>query len=88
MAAGRTGPSIQDELAALASRRQGPPCSVRLALDEMPDDVRQAVEDAFGDARIKGSHIADVLRNRGYRVTGPTVQRHRRGDCQCRSLTS
>ena len=80
--------SIVDELAMLAARRKGPPCTTGLALAEMTDDIRTVVLAAFADPRVPGSHIAEVLKNRQFQVTEHSIQRHRRGDCQCPSQTS
>lgn len=60
-----------------------PRCTIGIALDKLSKaDRAEAVEVIAGDAQ--GSAIARVLSARtGERISGQTVNRHRRGECSC-----
>ena len=79
--------TLLDEMRAEATLK-GPACSVRLLLDGMAPDERADLLSAFADPSILTSVIARVLHKRGYTIGQETLQRHRRGSCRCRSLTT
>lgn len=66
-----------------ASVIQGPTCTLALLMDDLPDDLREQVRAALDDPTINGEAIARALQNRGYKMRGSTVQRHRRKACAC-----
>ncbi len=71
------------ELADAEANSRGLRCTVRETLDSMDEDTASALEKALADPTIKGTHIAVVLKRRGYTMSSHTVQRHRRQACGC-----
>ena len=66
-----------------ASKPNRPQCSVGKVVAELDDADRTALTTALADPAVTGAGIAKVLTARGHKLNGPTVQRHRRGDCDC-----
>lgn len=67
-----------------AEKNGKPACTIGKALEEMTSEERVPFEEALADGSIFGTVISKVLeRTRGLKVTGTTVQRHRRGACSC-----
>ena len=64
-----------------------PLCSVSTVLATLPDDEREALMAALGNRQIRHTDLAQVLSNRGFKVSAVTVSRHRnRGEsngCRC-----
>ena len=79
--------SLLDEMRAEAVQK-GPACSVRLLLDGLAPDDRADLQSAFADATIPTTIIAKVLHKRGHIIGPESLQRHRRGSCRCRLLTT
>jgi hypothetical protein len=57
-------------------------CSIGQLIDKLDDLDRQALLNAFS-SELKGEQIAAALRSEGHQVQGQTIQRHRRGGCNC-----
>jgi hypothetical protein len=68
-------------------KRPGPPCTVKLVLDSIDDEDRNALELLLRNRGISASKIAGLLMKHGYRVAAPAITRHRRGHlndgCAC-----
>lgn len=79
--------TLVDELLADSASR-GPACSVGAILSEMDDATRAEWLAALAHQRITATKIADRLTRDGWPVKAMTLQRHRRGDCQCPSSKS
>ena len=80
--------SLADLLAeaTLDTRRQ--PCSISLLRSQLPPEDAEVLTKAMDDPVITSAAIARALGNYGHKLAPQTVQRHRRGDCTCRSKTS
>ena len=70
-------------LAEAKQRHNGPQCFFARLLPELDDVDRKALENAFADKEMAGSHIAAILTEEGHPVKGHTVQWHRTGRCAC-----
>ncbi len=57
-------------------------CSVSTLFDELDDIDRQALLNAI-ESPMTSADIARALRSEGHDMQGPTLARHRRGDCSC-----
>lgn len=83
--------TMSSRLAATAPARKthGLPCSISVALQQMPAKDRRALvaelERPQTDARfLSGRQIAEAIEAEGYGQIPPQqVGRHRRGDCRC-----
>jgi hypothetical protein len=63
--------------------RKGPPCSVGLLLESLPDDEAAALN-VLLDSPMLGTDIAAHVYAEGYAdIAGGTYSRHRRGACCC-----
>lgn len=82
--------NLTDALTATPRVRKGPPCSVAVLLAEMPEAKAEAFAELLArpHASMPGSFIARAVREEGYYISGETVQRHRRGDCICGTVTT
>lgn len=82
--------SLGDDLAAIPRHGIGKRCTVGQLLDPditpLDDDDRATLAAAIDDHRIKGTDIARVLEAHGYRMQSVTLNRHRRGDCNCEAV--
>lgn len=74
--------SLADSLAAHRVVK-GPSCSIAILLTTLPDDDAATLRRALGDVHIPSTVIAKALTDIGQRIQSKTVQRHRRGDCEC-----
>ncbi len=74
--------TVKDEIRELAGDK-GPTCQMGVALAALSPEDRAGVVDAMADPLVTGTGIARWLAKRGIRIRPFTVQRHRRGDCQC-----
>lgn len=74
---------LVEDLNAAVGRPKGEKCSVALLLAALPDEEREALLAALANPEKMGSTIGAVLRAHGHHVQDSTVQRHRRGACQC-----
>ena len=63
----------------------GPTCGVKTLLDTHPDGLE--IETAINSG-YPATSLSRVLARRGISLKYLTIQRHRRGDCACRSKTS
>jgi hypothetical protein len=75
--------SIYQEALSLSDERQVNTCMVGDILDRLVDPERSDLLRAFADNSLRGTIIAEVLTNRGHKISSHTVQRHRRGACSC-----
>lgn len=72
----------------LAEEKKGPPCGVAVVLAEMTKALAADVDDAIRNRPdVSAAAIARKLNTMGHKVSSGTVLRHRKGECQCRSLT-
>jgi hypothetical protein len=63
---------------------KGPPCTVGLLMERLPEAERDALAEMLADPVWTGVDIAAEIVVRGYtRIQGGTVSRHRRGACGC-----
>jgi hypothetical protein len=75
--------SLAAEFAKVTKRPVGTPCTfvgIRAALS---DADNAALTAALADDTISTASIAEILRARGFKLSGSTVQRHKRRDCAC-----
>lgn len=73
---------LLDEVAAEV-RGNGSMCAVaavRAALN--PADATD-LDAVIGNPLVHGAAVARALTNRGHKISGGSIQRHRRGDCTC-----
>jgi|GEM_PF-2135724 len=76
-------PSL-DELADPNYRvKKGPACGVALLLADLDAKTAETLRRALANPHAGGTTIVAALRDMGHAVSHHTVQRHRRGDCQC-----
>ena len=68
-------------------KRPGPPCTVKLILEELDSEDREALEELLRNRGVSAAKVAGVLMRHGYRIAGPAIGRHRRGHaaggCAC-----
>lgn len=65
-------------------KRKGPPCTVGVLLQALPETEADALADMLADSAWQGTQIARlVTRETGVTVQGGIISRHRRGDCAC-----
>ena len=75
--------SLAEALARTEPRKLGPTCSVAFILTRLDADDAATLAAALTDPCVPGSDLARALTAQGHRVTGNTIQRHRRRDCTC-----
>lgn len=75
-------PSLLEEVAA-ARPRKGPPCTVAVILEALNDKDAADLRTLLRDKSVFSSTIATVLERRGHLVGDSSLQRHRRGKCEC-----
>lgn len=80
--------SLLDDLAAPAPTRKGPTCTVGRLLTTLSPIERDRLQAALDDPDWTSAHLTRVLGKHGTRMAPQTIQRHRRGECLCRSLTT
>ena len=76
--------SLYDEIKSNQKRRGGM-CTVRTLMPKMAEDERNDLFVALTDTTVSAQAIARALQNRGYQISGDSIQRHRRKDCACES---
>lgn len=62
---------------------KGPTCSVAMLLSTMDDNTADLLCKALANPYAPTTAIAAALAEQGHRITAATLQRHRRGNCQC-----
>lgn len=63
---------------------KGPQCTVKTTLDKLDKADRDDLVAAMADNDIESTKIARVLQQqRGLRISGDTIRRHRKGECAC-----
>ena len=76
--------TLMDELAAEPGSH-GPTCGVKVLIESHKDGAEIAAAISSG---YPSTSLSRVLARRGITLKYLTIQRHRRGDCQCSSKTS
>ena len=79
-------PEAAIDLSDFVPTRRGPPCRLSpsaLEASGLSDEQRSKLSAAMESWLIQGTRIAAVVTEWGYRVPAETVNRHRRGVCQC-----
>ena len=74
--------SIKDEARA-NMRMGGQKCLVSVVKAEMTKAEQAELDEALDDVVVTAAAIARVLRNRGYKISEASLQRHRRRECHC-----
>jgi len=77
--------SLRDQIVAESYVKKGPTCSVKILLNDLDDEDRQALAEALDDEKIAGTAIERALLKEGHRMPAHNIQRHRRGMCSCES---
>jgi hypothetical protein len=76
--------SLRESLQTQAQRiKKGPPCSIGIIIEQLPEDDAEALQQAFHDPYVTGRAITAALRAEGYSARDYNVNRHRRGLCLC-----
>lgn len=73
---------LMDEIRA-QHRRSGHPCGVKTVLDQLEGDDAVEFMEAVNDPGITGTSISRAIQNRGLRLNGEVITRHRRKECTC-----
>lgn len=63
--------------------RKGPRCSVAVVQEALGVQDAQDFASLVKNREVQAAAISRALREGGYRVPAATLQRHRRGDCNC-----
>lgn len=67
-----------------AATPKGPVCSVKRLLERLDPADRKDLVAAMAREDIESTKIARVLQaERGERIAGGTIRRHRKGECSC-----
>lgn len=74
--------SLAAQLAEARNPMPGPRCSVAIITQGLDDVDRKALERTLA-SDLNSETISEVLQSAGLRVSGATLQRHRRGKCSC-----
>ena len=74
--------SLTDDIES-SRRRQGGTCTVPALVDAVGADRDDLLAALASDT--PSTAIARALRGRGHYIGSTTLNRHRRGDCRCRS---
>lgn len=77
--------SLRDQIVAENHVKKGPTCSVKILLNDLDAEDRQALAEALEDEKIAGTAIERALLKEGHRMAAHNIQRHRRGMCSCES---
>ena len=64
-------------------RRTGNPCGVQIVHSQLEGQDAVEFMQAIDDHTITGTSIARALQNRGLRINGEVITRHRRRECRC-----
>lgn len=59
------------------------PCGVAVWIGTLPEEERQAVEEALGHPDWETRALTAVLKEYGMTYSEPSLRRHRRGECPC-----
>ena len=76
--------SLAARLADEKPKPMGSRCTVGILFETLDDIDKQALLNAI-ESPMQSTAIARALRAEGHEVAGPTLARHRRGDCTCES---
>jgi hypothetical protein len=72
---------LKDALVANVGTKKGPVCTACTAIESMSKEDRHDLQVALNDPIYTSMGISRALKAEGYEVSGQTLQRHRRGDC-------
>jgi hypothetical protein len=75
--------SLRESLANVQDVKKGPTCSMHAIIAALSTDDADALAEALANPNITGRAIADALRAEGHNTRDHSVNRHRRGLCQC-----
>ena len=79
----KTNIRLLDEIKAIPTGLQGPPCGIATVLAQLDSDDAVDLNIALADPSIEAKAIWRVLIARGFDISHQTLGRHRRGDCRC-----
>jgi hypothetical protein len=66
-----------------SKRPNGPVCATANLLHTLPKAEAADLRAALADQSVPGTSIARALVKLGHKISGSTIQRHRRGECGC-----
>ena len=75
---------LMDEIHA-QRRGTGIKCGVKAAAEKLEGDDLTDFQTAIADVSVTGMSIARALQNRGIKLNGEVITRHRRKECSCES---
>lgn len=75
--------SIKDIIDQESRRNVRAECSVFTILHDLPQEDVPDLLAALRNENLTGAVIARALTAAGYRVSGQTLRRHRKGECAC-----
>lgn len=75
--------SLAERLRNVSAERKGPPCTIRVLLDGMTKEDKQALTEVLADPTVQSRAIWRALVAEGYEVSDSPVARHRKGLCLC-----
>lgn len=76
--------SFLDEARSESQWKARTPCRLGRALAAMTDADRAQVQEALDASDVTGQAISNVLeRKLSVKISSPSVNRHRRNECQC-----
>jgi hypothetical protein len=75
--------SLRDSLANVQHVRKGPTCSMKNIIDSLSKEDADALAEALANPNVTGRAITEALRAEGHDTRDHSVNRHRRGLCQC-----
>jgi hypothetical protein len=73
--------SLLEEAQAVTASK-GVPCSVATLMHRLRPEEQAELTEALASL-VDGMALSRALANRGHRIAGQTLNRHRRGECQC-----
>jgi hypothetical protein len=74
--------SLLDE-AQQSTVTKGTTCTVTVLLQSLSPSEQAELIEAL-ESSVQSFALSRALANRGHRIAGQTIGRHRRGECQCR----
>lgn len=73
---------LLDEVAAEA-RGNGSVCAVAAVRAALTPVDATDLDAVVANPLVQGAAVARALTNRGHKISGGSIQRHRRGECTC-----
>jgi hypothetical protein len=75
---------LLEEILAVQAENRHQACSVkRLLEEELTPEEAGAIRTVLANPSVAGTVIAQVLKGRGHKMSGHTIQRHRANRCSC-----